>query len=1429
MVDKEPPPRPPLRWPYDGPIHPCRSPCALVSFLTYAFARPLLNRGHALAMAARRATAAAAAGDNITQPPPPLCGDDFPPNLHPTRPYQQILRAHWDAELRARPARPRFWRAVLHTYAWAPSVFLAVAGGGRIFGALFLGYFVEQLELGTDFYATLLYGCMVLIGTAVTSIGHHTFYFYVWVGTLRLRVAIVGLVYDKATRLSLAALGRATSGKVFNLAAADSTRIQLGLMFLPYFVWGPLEALVVLGLLVREVGWPAAVGWLFFVIAFIPLQLVFSRWFARLQFRAAQAADRRIKLTTEVVTGAACVKAHCWEHALVNLVDSARACEVGVLGQIATLRGLNEGIFFVSTTVVGTMIFLLKTWAAGESLPSKSVMVCLQLLLILQLTCAKFLCMAIMGYSQAFVSMGRIGRFLQCEEVRAVDAGGGNEEEKEEKAGAAEKDNNDGSIVIEYRDAEAAWEGAEDQAEDDGVTGIHNRTVVLSSLKFSLRRGTLAMVVGPVGSGKTSLLMTLLHELPVARGSLRVKPSLRASSAFVGQQPYVQSGTVLENILFGLPHDDARFRRVLRSCALGPDIRGLSNGERTLVGEKGVTLSGGQRARIALARACYARARFVLLDDPLSAVDPHVASALMDDVICASVEEGGLRAPDTTVVLCTHQVQFAPRADLIVVLGADGQMIAAGSYEQVRDLPALRLGTGREEGGTEGENVGAGVGADADAVDGDSTKRQEDAASAATPNTGPESADSASVDAALEVVAENEEDDEEEEARKRARSVSSTTSSSGRGDAKQEERDRQELAEKRQTGVVRWSTYWGYLQAGGGWLVFLPLALCMASGQSVVMFTSYLMTVLAQKSMARAAAASNQTTGTVAPLPDLDFEQTATRLIIFAAVALVVANGRSVFFFRANLEAARSLHRQMIRSVVRAPMRFFDISPVGRIINKFSNDMAFVDDRMPQSAYDFLSIATQLVGTMTMAAYAAPPVLLILLPLVYGFQRLKAFYMDTSREIKRIEAISRSPVLAGLSETLSGLITLRAFPGVLEQQRNTFVERLDANQNHYYAFIVSARWFGFRLDFFNHSFTLFCIVVVLVLLFAVPEVGAELVDPNLVGLAVLYLMQGGDAFQWCVRQAAEVENMMVSVERIRQYVQLAPEKPLESPAKVAKLLADWPKGGAFSVKSLQLRYAQGLPFVLKGISLDIAPRSKCALVGRTGAGKSSLLSALFRLSEPTSGNISIDGQDILSLGLHDARGALSLIPQVPWLFSGTVRHNLDPLNSHTDEEILDALAACQLGETFESLGSQLGEGGAGLSAGERQLVCLARAYLHKDQSAVFVLDEATANVDRATDAIIQRLIREKFRDKTVITVAHRLGTVIDSDQVVVLEAGRVVEAGRPHDLLQNKDGPFSSMVEETGAENAAQLRAAAAAAAAATATEEGQKFKIQYV
>eukprot|EP00064_Thunnus_orientalis_P001052 superscaffoldBa00000065_g1053 len=757
---------------------------------------------------------------------------------------------------------------------------------------------------------------------------------------------------------------------------------------------------------------------------------------------------------------------------------------------------------------------------------------------------------------------------------------------------------------------------------------------------------------------KSSLLSAILGELSQESGVVKVKGEL----IYTSQQPWILPGTIRSNILFGKELNPQKYDRVLRACALKRDMELLPGGDLAMVGDRGSNLSGGQKARVSLARAVYQDADIYLLDDPLSAVDAEVGRHLFEECIC-----GLLRKKPR--ILVTHQLQYLKAADQIVVL-KQGQVVARGTYSELQrsglDLTSLL----KEDEGQEEERQGT------------------------TPIPG-------TVSRCPHTLSDN--------------SMSSMSSLSS---------SRYSLIE----GTEPLAVVTFVLQ--DWWLA------CWASEQKHINVTEHL-------------------NGSFPQQLDLDlylgvYAGLTTTSVVFGFV-------RSLVFFNVLVSSAQTLHNRMFNAILRTPVHFFDVNSIGRILNRFSKDIGYLDSVLPWTFVDFIQVFLQVLGVIAVAAIIIPWILIPVFPLLVVFLFLRCYFLQTSRDIKRLESTTRSPVFSHLSSSLQGLSTIRAFKA---QQR--FQQMFDEYQD-------------------LHS-------------------GLE---PGAVGLALSYAVTLTGMFQWGVRQSAEIENMMTSVERVVEYAELESEAPWETDKKPPH---DWPKTGFITFDRVNFSYSASTPLVLKNLTVVFTSREKVGIVGRTGAGKSSLISALFRLAEPE-GRIMIDGFLTSEIGLHTLRQKMSIIPQDPVLFTGTMRKNLDPFRQHTDEDLWNALQEVQMKAVVEELPNKLEmvltESGSNFSVGQRQLVCLARAILRKNR--ILIIDEATANVDPRTDSLIQQTIRDKFQECTVLTIAHRLNTIIDCDRILVLDAGRIQEYDEPYVLLQNQDGLFYQMVQQTGRAEAASL------------------------
>ncbi|KAK7111848.1 hypothetical protein V1264_011414 [Littorina saxatilis] len=497
--------------------------------------------------------------------------------------------------------------------------------------------------------------------------------------------------------------------------------------------------------------------------------------------------------------------------------------------------------------------------------------------------------------------------------------------------------------------------------------------------------------------------------------------------------------------------------------------------------------------------------------------------------------------------------------------------------------------------------------------------------------------------------------------------------------------------------------------------------------------------------------------------------------------ALMVALGSRI--------ASKQMHQGMLVTVLRLPMTFFDTTPLGRVLNRFSKDVDTVDTVLPERMSMWLRCLLQVIGTVVVISMSTPIFLALIVPLGILYFIVQRFYVATSRQLKRLESTSRSPIYSHFGETITGASTIRAF-----NQQERFIQqsesKVDENQVCYYPSIVSNRWLAIRLEFVGNCIIFFAS------LFAV--LGREHLSPGIVGLSVSYAMNVTQTLNWMVRMTCELETNIVAVERVKEYTEAPTEAPWEIPEK--KPDPAWPQDGVIEFKDYQTRYREGLDLVLKGINCSIKSGEKIGIVGRTGAGKSSLTLALFRIIESAEGQISVDDIGIGSIGLHDLRSKLTIIPQDPVVFSGSLRMNLDPFDKHTDEDLWKALEHAHLKNFVQGLPAGLlyecTEGGENLSVGQRQLLCLARALLRKTK--VLILDEATAAVDLETDDLIQGTIRTEFAECTVLTIAHRLNTIMDYTRILVLDAGKIAEFDAPQTLLQNSDSIFYGMAKDAG-------------------------------
>ncbi|XP_076441602.1 ATP-binding cassette sub-family C member 10-like [Babylonia areolata] len=1221
------------------------------------------------------------------------------------------------------------FQALHSAYGWeyySLGILKLLADGFGFAGPILLNLLVTFIETDKEAeYHGYLYACALLLSTFLGTICSTQFDYNSQVVALKMRCAIITTVYRKALMVSSVAQSKFNTGEIVNFMSTDTDRI---INFCPSFhaFWSlPFQIAVSLFLLYQQVGLAFLAG-LGFAIILIPINRKLAIKIGDISTRMMAQKDARVKLMNEMLCGIRVLKFYAWEGHFTARISQLRDKELASLKGRKYLDAMC--VYFWATTPVLISIFTFTTYALlGHQLTAAKVFTSLSLFLMLIAPLNAFP-WVINGLMESWVSLKRVQSFCALQEL-----------DPDQYYCPPDVDEN---VIIQIKGGWFSWQDEND--EKNAASSLHaptdnsntsarpEGTLQLSAVSFRIFKGQLVGVIGRVGSGKSSLLNAILAEMSRLRGQVSVQ-GLQRGFALVSQESWIQNATVRDNILFHRPYVMSRYEAVLSACALTEDLKVLPAGDMTEVGENGVTLSGGQKARVALARAVYQDKDIYLLDDPLAAVDAHVARHLMQNCIL-----GLLR--NKTCILCTHHVRFLLQADVVMVM-EDGKVRKIGPPEEIlHTLPQS------PEGGRRGKP----------------------------------------------------EEEEEEEL---------TTGEGEGGMMEQEEKEK---------GVVKLAVYSAYWKAVGPCLsplVLLSLFLMQASRNTSDWWLSYWVSnshsgdhgngsSWTQESVLLSLSAFYpvRVPGEDSPsmglqdntTPWINVTETEDNVTFYLTVYGCLAGANSVFtllraflFAYGGICAAKVMHKRLLTSVLKAPVLFFDTTPLGRIINRFSSDMYAIDDSLPFQLNIFLAQIFGILGTLVVTCYGLPWFMLTLVPLGFVYYKIQHYYRHTSRELKRLSSITLSPLYAHFSESIMGLPIIRAF-----RQTDVFREEnmahLTTNQRAQFSTQAAARWLDLRLRMLGVA------IVGSIAFIAVIQHHFQGVDAGLVGLAITYALSVTNLLGGVVMFFTETEKQLVSVERAHHYITSIPYEKWDGSLFP---LSCWPKDGVVKFDGVCMRYRPLLPYALNRLSFQTTAGEKLGIVGRTGSGKSSLFLALFRMVEIQEGAITVDGMDLSHLDLTDIRSRFAIIPQDPFLFSGSVRLNLDPTGSHSDHQLWEVLERCHLVTVVERLGGldeDVGERGRLFSVGQRQLICLARALLTR--AKVLCIDEATASVDQETDALVQMTIRSEFACSTVLTIAHRIHTVLDSDRVLVMKDGAVAELAPPGDLLQDPRSLFYQLV-----------------------------------
>ncbi|KAK0231362.1 multidrug resistance-associated ABC transporter [Armillaria fumosa] len=1132
---------------------------------------------------------------------------------------------------------------------------------------------------------------------------------------LILKTGIIGTIFRKSMRLSGQARLQHSIGKITNMISADASRLDRGCMYIHNLWVAPIQIVIVVGLLCNNLGYSALVGFGVLIFSF-PMQIFIGRITVELRKKSVKITDARVRGTAEVLQGIRLIKFYAWEAFYLSQIGELRQKEIRILKQATVAR---SALIATSTfiPILSSILSFITYGLTGHDLNVAVIFSSLQLFNIIR-TPFMTLPLDVTVVSDGLVAMGRVSKFLTADELPneyvvnelsnfAVEVNGTFTWEIAEQPNSvklastlgdkAEKRKIEDKLLIS-------------KADIDNTSSYTSQPFKLQDLCMTVLKGSFVAIVGRVGSGKSSILQALIGEMRRVKGEV----IFGGSVACAPQVAWIRNAILRENILFGQKFDEDRLRDVINACSLERDLTMLPHGEETEIGEKGINLSGGQKARVSLARVAYSPSDIVLLDDPLSDVDACVGKSILDNCL--------LKGPlaSKTRILVTHALHVLDKVDYIYVVD-EGVIKEQGTHTDLIENSVIF------------------------------SRITEEYAAAECYNDAPK------VNRILDINGKE--------------SVVDVPKYTGKNGVLVR-------MEERNTGPVTWTTYRDYLRAAGGviWapivLLLLVLNQCSRVGNTVFLVF--------------------WTTNGIHGFTQGQY------MVVYAGIGA----SQAVFTFlvaagitMASLIASLSSSKTALTRVLRSPVSFFDTTPVGRILLRFSKDQDILDNRMALTLTQFLNTFSSVVGTFALIFYIFPLLGIILVPMIALYYFLSLYYRRTSVETKRLGSLMRSAFYSSYSETLAGLATIRTF-----REQNRYVKSVEAgldfeNRAHYITISIQ-RWLGVRLGLFGN------VLVLGIALFAAAY--RKTIHPSKIGVVLIYTLNITQTFATMVTQFAQNEQNMSAVECILLYTRLPSEG--NSTAGFDKPSDKWPEKGSINFQDVDLAYREGLPLVLCGVSFKINPGEKVGIVGRTGAGKSSLVQALFRqvIVEVQGGSIHIDSHDISKMELDTLRGRLALIPQDMVMFQGTMRHNLDPQGSRTDAELISVLQRmCLLppagirdpvAEAKFSLDAIVCDEGINFSVGEKQLLALGRALVKNSQ--IIVLDEATSNVDVETDATLQRTIQTEFSSATVLCIAHRLNTIAYYDRIMVMDAGKVIEFDTVLNLFDKEDSVFRSLCIE---------------------------------
>ncbi|KZV67494.1 P-loop containing nucleoside triphosphate hydrolase protein [Peniophora sp. CONT] len=1124
---------------------------------------------------------------------------------------------------------------------------------------------------------------------------------------VRAEAMLTQLIFEHALRMRVKSeptsatedkKGDDLSGKLNNLVTSDLQNIVNGRDFLVVCIFTPTTVAISLYFLYGILGWSAFVG-LAVMLACLPLPTYLTRTLQTVHRTLMQKTDARVQTVTEILGALKMVKMFGWEGKMFERLDEKREEELRWLRFSSFIELGNDSVTLVIPVMQMTATYVVFTVVMGGKLTPSIVFPSMSVFMLLRQQIGSFFYFA-SPLIKAKVSLDRITDFLRDTELLDQHAS-----EQDGQVFDASPSARPSDEVIGIRDASFTWSTA---------SSSPNAFALRVPNTLTFQRGKINLITGSTGCGKTSLLMALLGEMHFAPSAPGAYVSLpRASGvAYAAQESWVMSGTIRDNILFGAPYDATRFRKVIYQCGLKRDLSLFPAGDRTEVGEKGQTLSGGQKARITLARAIYSSAEILLLDDVLAALDVLTAKWIVGKCFKGELVRG------RTVLLVTQNVALVgPIADLVVAFGSGGEIVARSSHAEVLAK--------------------------------DSVLAAEEKASSGEDNE-----------------VENLEDDEGPE-----------PEFSGDGKLVVEE-----VVAKGHISSQALMLFWTSL--GGD--------------HPILFWVNFVIGMLAYRVLA------NLQPFWMGRWADAYTTPGSVNVTYYLIVFLLLVVGTVLMFMEANgayvfgvIRSAKRVHGLLMHSILGTTLRWVDSTPSSRIITRCTKDIKAIDGQLAFQFKWLVSVSAQLIVQLVAIVLVTPAMLLPGLLILGIGAWVGNIYIKAQLPVKREMSNKKAPVLGHFSAAIAGLVSIRAY-GAQDAFRCESYRRIDEYTRVGRTLYSLSCWVSLRSD------TLGALLSSALGLYMVYGPSAASIGASNAGFALAMAAAFSQLILWLVRVYNDFEVEGNSLERIQAYLEIEQEL---KPTLERQPPASWPTSGELHVEGLSARYSPDGPAVLHDLSFTVRSGERVGIVGRTGSGKSSLTLSLLRCIS-TEGSVYFDGVDTANLNLDELRAKITIIPQVPQLLSGTLRENLDPFGEYDDAVLNSALRASGLlslqGETDESritLDSQLASGGGNLSIGQRQILALARALVRG--SKLLILDEATSSIDHETDTIIQSSLRKELgSDVTLLTVAHRLQTIMDADKIMVLDAGRIVEFDSPRVLLEKSRGYFRSLVDESGDKDA---------------------------